>query len=312
MEWVETTGRTVEAALDAALDQLGVHEDDAEFEVLEAPKKGLLGRFGGSEARIRARIRPISREKPGARRRGRNGDRGRQGGERGNGSAGRSEGRGGRRQDGRQAGRGAGQGRAKQPTGRKGNGRGDAGSPNRSATPASAGAASDARTSSNTVREARVDDDSMPVEEQAGVAAEFVSGIVVAMGLEASIRHAVDDETVLLDVDGDRLGLLVGPRGATLHAIEELARAVVQHESGGHGARVRLDVGGYKAKRRAALEDFTRQRVREVVETGEEQVLEAMSSSDRKVVHDTAGEMDGVETLSEGEDPRRYVVIRPA
>ena len=66
MEWVETTGRTVEAALDVALDTLGVDEEEAEFEVLEEPRGGFLGR---REARIRARVRPISREKPGERRR---------------------------------------------------------------------------------------------------------------------------------------------------------------------------------------------------------------------------------------------------
>ena len=75
MEWVETTGPTVEAALDAALDELGVDEDEVEFEVLQAAKAGLFGRIGAAPARIRARVKPLSREKPGER--GRN--RGRQG-----------------------------------------------------------------------------------------------------------------------------------------------------------------------------------------------------------------------------------------
>src|SRR5437762_11488999 len=57
MEWVETTGKTVEEAKEAALDQLGVHEDDAEFEVIESPRVGLFGRLRG-EARVRARVRP--------------------------------------------------------------------------------------------------------------------------------------------------------------------------------------------------------------------------------------------------------------
>ena len=57
MEWVETTGKTVEEAKEAALDQLGVHEDDAEFEVVEEPRTGLFGRTRG-EARVRARVRP--------------------------------------------------------------------------------------------------------------------------------------------------------------------------------------------------------------------------------------------------------------
>ena len=69
MEWVETTGRTIAEALDAALDELGVDEDDVEYEVLEEPKSGFLGRLGSSEGRIRARVKPISREKPGERQR---------------------------------------------------------------------------------------------------------------------------------------------------------------------------------------------------------------------------------------------------
>src|SRR3954471_13637622 len=71
MEWVQTTGRTVDEAVDAALDELGVHSEDVEVEILEEPKAGFLGRFGGSEARVRVRLKPISREKPQDRRRGR-------------------------------------------------------------------------------------------------------------------------------------------------------------------------------------------------------------------------------------------------
>src|SRR3954464_12015271 len=70
MEWIQTTGRTVDEAVDAALDELGVHAEDVEVEVLEEPKAGFLGRFGGSEARVRVRLKPISREKPQDRRRG--------------------------------------------------------------------------------------------------------------------------------------------------------------------------------------------------------------------------------------------------
>src|SRR3954469_8126154 len=69
MEWVETTGKTIEEAKEAALDQLGVHEDDAEVEVLEAPRVGLFGRMRG-EARVRARVRP-TRPRPKAERRDR-------------------------------------------------------------------------------------------------------------------------------------------------------------------------------------------------------------------------------------------------
>src|SRR5437764_12287091 len=73
MEWVEVTGRTIEEAKDAALDQLGVDEEEAEFEVLEEPKAGLFGRLR-SEARVRARVAPTAarpKVERGSRRRGR-------------------------------------------------------------------------------------------------------------------------------------------------------------------------------------------------------------------------------------------------
>ena len=83
MEWVETTGKTVADALDAALNQLGVDEDEVEYEMLQEPKSGLLGR---REARIRARVKPISREKPGGDRRRRTSREGSSGGGRGSGA----------------------------------------------------------------------------------------------------------------------------------------------------------------------------------------------------------------------------------
>ena len=80
----------------------------------------------------------------------------------------------------------------------------------------------------------------------------------------------------------------------------------------GHGARIHVDVGGYQAKRRAALEQFSRDIAQRVQESGNEVALEPMPPADRKVVHDTVAAIDGVTTASEGEEPRRRVVIRPA
>jgi spoIIIJ-associated protein len=284
MEWVQTTGRSVEEAVEAALDELGVHEEDVEVEVLEEPKAGFLGRFGGSEARVRVRLKPISREKPQDRRKG----RGRASGRRPEAGT-RTRNRSGRSPE------GAGRGR-----GRGGSGR----SMKERAAPAAERDRGE--------EAAAVEHDDVPVEEQAEAAEEFVVGLVTAMGLQGEIDSTVDDDTVEIRVEGDGLGLLVGPKGATITAIEELTRAVVQREAGGHAARIRVDVAGYRAKRRAALEVFTRKVVEEVLESGEERALEPMGSVDRKTVHDAVNEIDGVETSSEGEDPRRYVVIRPA
>ena len=152
----------------------------------------------------------------------------------------------------------------------------------------------------------------VPIEEQAEGAREFTQGLIDAFGADASVEARIEDEIILVDVTGDELGLLVGPRGATLSAIEELVRTVVQRQTGGHGARINVDVAGYRAKRRAALSKFARGLADKVLEDGQEQALEPMSAADRKVVHDAVAEIDGVTTVSEGEDPRRRVVIRQA
>jgi spoIIIJ-associated protein len=320
VEWVETTARTVEAALDAALDQLGVHEDEVEFEVLQEPRTGLLGR---RDARIRARVRPMSREKPGERSRRSSSRQGaRSGGGGGNRSRRGSSGRGPRpaagdgpsagapRPDdegpasGDDAGRAA--PRRRRRRGRGGRGR-HGGAPTGVASPGSNGGrvVPDGQ-------EAMVGEDSVTVEEQAEEAADFTRGLVEALAVDAAVSTRREDEdVVIVDIDGSDLGLLVGPKGATLQAIEELVRTVVQRRTEGHGARIHVDVGGYRAKRRAALERFALDLAEQVRESGEDRALEPMSASDRKVVHDAVAGLEGVTTTSEGEEPRRRVVVRP-
>ena len=156
------------------------------------------------------------------------------------------------------------------------------------------------------------DTDDVDIEVQAERAATFTRELVDAMGLAGRVTSRVDDDTVLIEVEGDGLGLLVGPRGSTLQAVEELVRAVVQRGLSGRSARLRVDVGGYRERRRQALAAFARQVAEQVRETGVERGLEPMGAPDRKVVHDTLADMDGVATSSEGEEPRRRVVISPA
>ena len=105
--------------------------------------------------------------------------------------------------------------------------------------------------------------------------------------------------------------MLVGPKGVTLQALEEVVRAAAQHHAGGHSARVHVDVAGYRQRRRDALSEFARKIAAEVQASGEARSLEPMSAADRKVVHDAIADLDGLATSSEGEDPRRRVVIRP-
>jgi spoIIIJ-associated protein len=152
----------------------------------------------------------------------------------------------------------------------------------------------------------------LSIDEQADAAGVFVAGLLDAFEIDAQVDTVIEEDAILVDVQGGDLGLLVGPKGATMQAIEELTRAVVLHHGSGSGARINVDVAGYRAKRREALAAFTRQLAEKVKETGTAQALEPMSAADRKVVHDTAAEIDGVATVSEGEDYRRRVVIVPA
>ena len=286
MQWVETTGRTVDEAKDAALDQLGVDEQDAEFEVLEEPKQGLFGRLR-SEARVRARVRPTA-PRPKEERRGRGRGRARDGRE--------------TREPGQERAREGGDAKERAPKeqGRGGRGRNGGSRPPKTERPA---------TPADEEREMT----ELSLAEQGEIAREFVAGIADRMGLEADVEvHEIDEETVEVQLKGGQLGLLIGPGGKTLDALQELARTVVQHRTEGarHG-RLLVDVGGYRQRRREALARFTEGIAAEVKASGVAKSLEPMSPPDRKVIHDTVNGIEGVRTTSEGEEPRRRVVIHP-
>ena len=150
------------------------------------------------------------------------------------------------------------------------------------------------------------------LDEQAAEAVAFLSGLMERLGMGADVESEVlDEDTVEVRVTGSDLGILIGPRGDTLAAVQELTRTVVQRRLGAHNGRLLVDVAGYRQKRRAALERFTREVADQVRSTGQRRVLEPMPPADRKVVHDTINELDGLTTTSEGEEPRRRVVIIP-
>jgi spoIIIJ-associated protein len=150
-----------------------------------------------------------------------------------------------------------------------------------------------------------------PIEEQAAVAIAFLDGLLEAFGLEGETQSRVEDEVLYLDVIGDQTEALVGPKGATMYSVLELTRTTVQRKTFG-APRMRLDIGGYGARRKEALAIYTRRLAEQVLADSGEIMLEPMNAADRKVVHDAAAAIEGVRTHSEGEDPRRAVVISPA
>jgi len=131
---------------------------------------------------------------------------------------------------------------------------------------------------------------------------------------EVTIRE-IDSETIELAINANpptELGVLVGPRGTTLQALQEITRTMVQAKNPGRTDRILVDVAQYRERRVAALGRFAAQVAQEVVETGEERALEPMSAADRKAIHDSLTDNTSVVTRSEGDDPRRFVVIAPA
>lgn len=348
---MEASGKSLVEAKEAVLDLLGVAEDDAEFVVLSEPKAGLFGRMRG-EARVQARVRPVApppkrgrRQRPERRRDGSDrpsgGGRGakQQADRNGNGDSNgrkvesaqqsaRSNGESGSDAEG-SSGLGGSRNRRRQRP--EAGGRQDAPG-GRSLTAGNAGNKDGADGHGESKREQRLGrgapsngagrvpaesedamEETLTLEQQGETGQEFISGLIREFGLSADVGfRQIDDETVEVTATGNDLGILVGPRGATLTALQDLTRTYVQRQSVSRTDRILVDVGGYREKRSAALRRFTQGIVDEVKETGEERALEPMSAPDRKVVHDAVNEIDGVETRSEGEEPRRYIVIAPS
>jgi spoIIIJ-associated protein len=332
MEWVETTGRSIEDAKEAALDELGVDESDAEFEVLEEARAGLFGRLRG-EARVRARVRPTAPRAKEDRR-----DRRRRN----------------RPSSDTTAPSGHSNGESTSPAA---DGDDETAAPTRSAAGAadaaalpvaqsgtgSAAAKPDSGTGSSSPRggsrrrggrppagdkrpakgagSAEGDQDSEPreganvevaLDEQGRIAQEFLTELVGEFGLQAAVRTVrPDDDTVDIQLEGSDFGLLIGPKGSTLLALQDLTRTVVHHQTGAGNGRIHVDVGGYRQRRTEALVRFAQQVAGNVQQSGTRSVLEPMTAADRKVVHDAITNIDGVSTISEGEEPRRRVVIVP-
>lgn len=343
MEWVETTAPSVEAAKDAALDRLGVDAQEAEFEVIEEAQKGWFGRVK-SEARVRARIKPTApRPKQERRDRNRKGNsKGRsnnkRGGQNNKGGGQNKGGQGGGRNKAAAAGAavagGAGaaavasnsgeqnsnpqqqaqgaqeqQGQQQQAQ-QQGDKQGDNRANNRNNNKNQRNRGGSANKGNNKMH----NESDMSVADQADVAKTFMEGLVKEMGLTGTvaIENVMEDEATV-QVSGEGVGLLVGPGGRTLQSLQELSRTVIQRHAGGSpNGRIRIDVGGYRAKRKEALVAFVGKVAATVVESGKPHALEPMGSQDRKIAHDAATDIAGVTTTSEGEEPRRRVVIVPA
>jgi spoIIIJ-associated protein len=162
-------------------------------------------------------------------------------------------------------------------------------------------------------------------EGAAGAAAGSADDLLVQEGdvagdyLERLLDILDKDGDIDLDVEGDRASVaivggkltdLIGPDGATLEALQELTRLAVA-QSTGVRSRLMLDVGNYRAKRRADLTALAGETARRVAESAQPERLAPMNPFERKVVHDVIASVAGVHSESEGEEPSRRVVVLP-
>ncbi|MEU5720981.1 R3H domain-containing nucleic acid-binding protein [Micromonospora sp. NPDC047738] len=146
---------------------------------------------------------------------------------------------------------------------------------------------------------------------QSEIAADYVEGLLDILDYDGDIDELVSGGRPVVEVVGGRLQNLIGQRGATLEALQELARLAVFRQTGSP-SRLLLDVGGYRAARRKELAAVAKNAVEKVKEYGEPVRLEPMSAFERKCVHDVVNAMSGVESESEGVEPNRRIVVRPA
>lgn len=148
------------------------------------------------------------------------------------------------------------------------------------------------------------------LDEEADLAADFVEGLLDQLDLPGDIEIEVHEEQALVNVQDVGSGLLIGRRGATLDALQELVRCAVQRQTE-RRSHVRVDVEGYRARQLDKLRDKCRDAIAEVRETGEPVRLEPMDAYERKMMHDLVAKTGGVASASEGSEPKRRVVIRP-
>ena len=242
MQEIERSAPSVEEAVEAALAELGVSEQEAVVEVVRESRAGRFG-IGAQPAVVRVRRRSPAAGAPGA-----------------------TEHPG-------------------EPEGEQAPGRGEAGA------------------------------EAAAVDEQADIVADFLEELVEHLDLDADVEIVSLEEGTYVDIWGaegaaEDLGLLIGRRGATLDALQELVRGVVLRQTG-ERCRVLVDVEDYRKRRRARVIGQARDAARRVRQSGRAEAMEPMNPYERKLVHDAVGEIGGVETISEGEEPNRRVVIRP-
>tara|TARA_B110000014_G_scaffold189709_1_gene138497 strand:- start:24743 stop:25645 length:903 start_codon:yes stop_codon:yes gene_type:complete len=299
VEWIETTGTSIDEAKDLALDRLGVAEDELEIQVLTEPSSAMFG-LKKTEARLRARVRPISPQIKTERNSKNNRDKNRK----------RSN-----------------QGRKN--TNNKTNSEKSQKNNNQKNSKKTSEQLDDAKNSSKNkdnrpekatkaknnprTRRDEMETEKMDLSTQAEITESFLAGLLEKMGLESRVTSTIEDERLTVEAHGLNLGLAIGHQGQTVRAITELSRTIIQRKSRGSASgSMTVDIGGYRALRQSNLEKFAKAQAEAVLSDGISRALDPMGAADRRVAHNAVSDIEGVETISEGSNMDRRVVIQLA
>ena len=148
------------------------------------------------------------------------------------------------------------------------------------------------------------------LEQEGEIAADYLEGLLDIVDMDGDLDLDVEGERAVVAIVGEGLERLVGGRGETLEALQELARLAVLQRTGAR-SRLMLDVGGHRAQRRAELRVLATETAKRVLTSGQPERLVPMTPFERKVVHDSVATIDGVRSESEGEEPQRQVLVLP-
>jgi spoIIIJ-associated protein len=145
--------------------------------------------------------------------------------------------------------------------------------------------------------------------EAVGAVHDMLERVIQGLGLPGPVDVRIEDDTMYAVVHGEDLGLFIGRHGATIDAVQHIAHRLVLR----HGAELRVvvDAEGYRDRRRAVLEQQADRAAEEAVQFKRPVALDAMTATERKLVHEYLREVDGIETYSEGQEPDRHLVVAP-
>ena len=145
--------------------------------------------------------------------------------------------------------------------------------------------------------------------QEGDVAGDYLERLLDLVDYDGDIDLDVEAGRAIVSIDGgEDLEKLVGPRGAVLEALQELTRLAVQQQTGAR-SRLMLDIAQWRSARRNDLGKLGRLTAERVRVGGEPARLQPMTPFERKIVHDAVASVEGVYSQSEGEEPRRCVVV---